>query len=135
MAGDAGNCGNAIPLIVFIEAEIFLIDLSGHLVHMAGDILFRFRIAGEIQVVRSAVGGGGMTEIAFYAEGGLPGIHRLLQVVMADIFWQYFEIVFGRFGIILWADGSHTDDHQAKKGANNSEFFVRKHDSRFDALI
>lgn len=43
---------DGLALVVFIEAKIFLVDLTGHLVHTTGDILFRLGITGEIEMMR-----------------------------------------------------------------------------------
>lgn len=48
MTGHAGNGGDHRPFVVLVEAEIFFIDLAGHAEHAAGDIFFRFGVAGEI---------------------------------------------------------------------------------------
>ena len=115
VTGHAGNSGYHGAFVVLIEAEKFFIDLAGHFVHAAGNVLLRLGIAGEIQPVRSAVGGRGMAETTFYAQRGLPFIHGFLQIVVADIFGQYFEIHLWLL-IVQRPDGGHPDDHKGDKG-------------------
>ena len=121
VARDAGDDGDRRTFIILSEAKIFLVDPTGHLVHMTGDILFRFGVAGEIQVMRSAVGGWGVAEITFYTQGGLPAVHDLIQVVMADILWQHLEIL---WAIFLRAGGGHADDHQTQERGDNDKLPV-----------
>ena len=136
MAGHATDGGNRLSLLILVEGKIFLIDLAGHLVHMTGDVLLRLRIAGEIQPVGGAVGRRGVTEITFYAKRGLPAVHYLVQVIMADVLGQHFEIVLG-FRILPGADGGHSDDHKAKQRGDDGDFLVMQHGGNeiLDALI
>ena len=129
VTGITGDGRDHCPLIIFVvlvEAKIFLVDFCSHLEHMTGGGLLRFVIAGKIQVTGGAVFGGGMTKIAFDAQRRIPAVHYLVQVIMADIFWQYFQVPFFWF-VILGTDRGHADHHQGKKGKNNSKFLVMQH--------
>ena len=103
VTGHAGDGLDQGAICIFIHGEKFLVDPGGHFVHVAGNILFRFCVAGEIEVVVRAVGGRRMAKVAFDAQGVLKSIHRLVQVIVADIFRKYFEISFGR----LVVGGAH----------------------------
>ena len=111
VAGHAGDRLYQVAVCILIHSEKFLVDPANHLVHMAGNILFRFRIAGEVQVMVGTVGRRRMAEVAFDAKGFLKCIHRLSQVIMADVFWKYFEISFGRL-VIGGAHGGDADCRQ-----------------------
>ena len=88
VAGDTGNGRDDLTLFVLIKAKILFIDLRRHLKHMAGDVFFRFGVAGEIEVMGGGVGC--VAEITFYAQGGLPVIHDLIQVLMTDVLREDF---------------------------------------------
>jgi len=105
VTGLAANSRYHFTLVVFVEAKVFFIDFSRHGIHMAGHVFFRFGVAGKVQVVVRAVGIWGMTKITFNAQGGLPAIHRAVQLVMADILWQNLQIFFWRFVILGGSDG------------------------------
>lgn len=130
MAGDTTDGRDGIAFVVFFEGEIFLVYFRGHLVHMTGDVLFRFGIAGEIEVVRGTVSRGGVTEITFHAKGILPLIHYFLQLLVGDILFQYLEIVFG-FRIILGTESGHAENDEAKQGGENGNFLEVKHGGIF----
>ncbi len=51
VASDAADGRDRRAFIIFVEAKIFLVDSTGHLVHMTGDVLFHFGIAREIEVM------------------------------------------------------------------------------------
>jgi hypothetical protein len=89
VTGHTGD-GRDRALVILVEFEIFLVDFACHDEHSTGHILFRFGIAGEVKMMVRAVGGRCVTKIAMYPQGGLPGIHDLVQIVMADILWKYF---------------------------------------------
>ena len=55
VAGDTGDRRNGFTLVVFVEAKIFLVDLTGHPEHMTGDLFLGFCIACKVEPVRSAV--------------------------------------------------------------------------------
>ena len=133
MAGDAADRGNDGAFVVLIEAKIFFVDLTGHLEHIAGNIFFRLGIAGKIQTMGSAVGGGSMTKSTFYTERSLPAIHHLFQVVVADVLWQYFQISFGL--IVLGTRRGHPGYHQGKETDYNCNFFVMQHIGDFGPPI
>ena len=103
VTGHAGDGRDQRTASILIHSEKFLVDPGSHFVHVAGDILFRFCVARKIEVVVRAVGGRRMAEVAFDAQGVLKFIHRLVQVIVADIFGKYFEISFGR----LVVGGAH----------------------------
>lgn len=90
VTGHTGDGWDHYALIVLIEIKVFLVDFSCHGEHVTGNILFRFCITGEVQVMVRTVSGRGVTEIAFDAQCGLPAIHRAVQLVMADILVKYF---------------------------------------------
>jgi len=110
MAGHAGNSRN-LSLLIFIEMKVFFIDLRCHLKHLTGDVLFGFGVTGKIQVMGSAVGGGGMAEITFYAQVVIKLMHDFFQLVVAGILRQHlqvFKAFLGRIG----RGKSHTRDHK-----------------------
>ena len=119
-------------LVVLVEMEEFFIDLLAHLVHVTGDILFRFGVAGEVEVMRGAVGGRRVTEVAMDAKRLFPRIHRFVEIVMTDILWQHFQISLWRF-VIGRTHGGHPDDGKGSKYGNNGEFFVMQHSG--DVLV
>lgn len=125
MAGYAGYGGYYGAFIVLIEAEIFLVDLCRHTEHAAGHILFRFFITGEVEVFGSAVFGAGMTKVTVDAQGCFPSIHYLIQVIVADIFGQYFQVSFRL--VFRRAGCGHADHHKTDKDQCNANFFVMQH--------
>ena len=133
MAGDAADRGNDVAFLVLIKAKIFLVDLSGHLIHTAGDIFFRLGIARKIQVMTRAVRRRGVTETAFYTERLAPAIHHFFQVVVADILWQNLEIVFGLF--VLRAEGGQAGEYEGEKAKGDDEFFAMQHIRNFGPPI
>ncbi len=137
MTGHAGNSRD-LPLLIFIEMKVFFIDLGCHLKHLTGDVLFGFGVAGKIQVMRSAVGGGSMTEITFYTQGGLPAVHDLVQVLVADVLGQDFQVF--EFSLsqrlvssnIRGTGGRHAEDRKSGQRQGNSQFFtMHDHNGRF----
>ena len=88
VTGYAGNGRDDIAFIVFVETKVFLVDSTGHLVHMTGDVLFRLGITGEIEMMRRAVGRRRMTKITLHTQGGLPAVHYFVQVLVTDVLWQ-----------------------------------------------
>ena len=108
MTGHATDDGYRCPFIVFGEAEIFLVDLPCHFVHMTGDVLFRFGVTGKIKMVRGAVRGWGMAEITMYTQRILPAVHDLIQVFMADILREDLEVL---WAVIRRIDCGHSNDH------------------------
>ena len=86
VTGHTADRGDSCTFIIFIKAKIFFIDLTRHSKHMAGDILFRFGIAGKIQAMGIAIGRRCMTKTTFDTQGSFPTVHYFLQIVMADIF-------------------------------------------------
>lgn len=130
VAGHAGDRGDHRALLIFVHAEIFFIDLAGHAEHMTGDILFGFVIAGEIQVMGGAVLGKGMAEITFNAQGGLPVIHDLVQLFVADILGEDLQIALRvpvRRGQMRTGSG-HSDHHECEERGGDSKLFVMQHD-------
>lgn len=91
-------------LVVTIEFKVFFIDFSRHSIHMAGHVFFWFGVAGEVEVMRSAVGGGGMTKITFNAQGGLPAVHGAIQLVVSDILRQNLQISLRRLLVFSRTD-------------------------------
>ena len=91
-------------LVILVEAKVFFIDFSRHGIHVAGHTFFWFGVTGEVQVVRGAVGGWGMTKTAFNAKGRLKGLHGTVQGIVADIPWQYLQISLRRLGIFSGTD-------------------------------
>lgn len=137
MAGHAGNSRN-LSLLIFIEMKVFFIDLRCHLKHLTGDVLFGFGVTGKIQVMGSAVGGGGMAEITFYAQGGLPVVHDLTQVFAAYVLgknFQVFKFFFGQrlvSGNVRGTGGCHAKDRKSGQRQSNSKFFTMEdHNGRF----
>jgi hypothetical protein len=141
VAGHAGDGGHHVAFFILIEVEIFFVDLSCHFKHMTGHFFFRFGIAGEIQSVGSAVIRGGVAEITFYAQGGLPVAHDLVQVFVADIFRQDLEVPFRLFivcrlvGKGRGTGGGHANDHQSGKYQCNCELFAMEHSEHFRSPI
>ena len=85
VAGHTGDGRDHLSFIVLVEFKVFLVDPGCHREHMTGDILFRFCVTGEVQAMRGAVGGLRVAKITMNAKRGLPGIHDLIQIIMADI--------------------------------------------------
>jgi hypothetical protein len=133
VAGDTADRGDDVTFLVLIKAKIFLVDLSGHLKHAAGNIFFRFGVAGEIQMMAGAVRRRGVTEAAFYTKCLAPAIHHFFQVVVADILWQNLKIVFGLF--VLGAKGGQAGEHEGEKAKGDDEFFAMQHIRNFGSSI
>ena len=131
MAGHAGDGREHVALIVLVEAKEFLVDPTGHLVHMAGDVLFRLGVAGEIQMMGRAVCGRRMTETAFYTQCCFPAIHDLIQIFVADVLWQDLQILRPLF---RWAGGGHSDDRQGRNRDEDCNFLVMKHMGNFGTV-
>ena len=130
MAGHTGDGWDHRAFVVFIEAEIFFIDLARHAEHVPCDVLFGFCIAGEIQVMRGAVCGGCVAEVATNAQGGLPLVHDVVEVLIADVLWQDLEISFVRLFVgkgCAGAGGGHPNDHESGECQSYSELFVLQH--------
>lgn len=108
VTGHTGHDRDHIALVVLTIFKIFLVDLVGHEEHMAGDVFLRFCVAGKVQMVVGTVGRPGVAEVAVYAKCGFPGIHRFIEVVVTDIFWQDLEVPFGRF-VVGGPHGGYTD--------------------------
>jgi hypothetical protein len=127
VTGHATDGRDCRAFIVFVETKIFLVDFSGHIVHMTGDIFFRFGVAGEVEVMIAAIGRRGMTKVAFNAQCGFPAIHDLVQIIMADILRKYFQVSLFGLVIVLGPDGGHSGCHQRKQAGNNCNFFIMQH--------
>jgi len=130
VAGHAGDRLYQRTVSILVHSEKFLVDPGSHLVHATGDILFRFGVAGEIEVMIAGVGVRRVAEVAFDTQGILKSIHRLVQVIMADVFGKYFEISLGRL-VIGGAHGGDTDCRQDRKDGNNCEFPGMHHKGKF----
>ena len=85
VTGHTADRGDSCTFIIFIKAKIFFVDLTRHPEHMAGDVLFRFGIAGKIQAMGIAVGRRRVAETTLDTQCSLPTIHHFFQIVMADI--------------------------------------------------
>ena len=114
VTGDTADGRNDGALVILIKTEILLVDLRGHPEHITRGVLFRFGITGIIQFLRRAVGRG-MTEITMYSKRIRPGMHGLLEVIMADVLWQYFQVPFWRL-IVRGTCRGHPDDQKRCKG-------------------
>ena len=125
VAGDAGYCGDRFPLFIFVKAEIFLVDLRGHLHHVPGNIFFGFRIAGKIQVVRSRVGRWRMAEIALHPQGFLEPIHHFVKVLMADVFWKDLQVLVRV--LVWWRGGGDPDNNKSNESKRSRKFFDMVH--------
>ena len=112
MTGHTRDDGNGCAFVVLGKTEIFFVDLPCHFVHMTGDVLLRFGVAGKIQMVRAAVRRRGVTEITVYTQRRLPAVHDLVQVFMTDILRKDLEVL---RSVIRRGGGGHSDDHQSKK--------------------
>jgi hypothetical protein len=130
VTGHTGDRLYYIALIIFVHAKKFFVDPDYHFVHVAGDSLLRFRVAGKVEVVVAGVGVGGMAEIAFDAQRGLECIHCLIQIVVADVFWKDFEVPL-RWFVVCGTHGGHSDYHQGGEDGDNCEFFVMQHVGNF----
>jgi hypothetical protein len=119
VAGHTFNRWNHLTLIVFIEAEIFLVDFCGHPHHAACDIFFGFFVAGKIQVMTCTVFRRGMAEITFYTQCHFEIIHDLIQVFHTDVLRQDFQVLelvlFRRFGRCD-SDRKEKTDHDDNEG-------------------
>ena len=131
MAGHAADGGDDRALVVFIEAKIFLVDLTGHLVHMTGNILLRFGITGEIEMVRSGVGRWRVAKTTLHPQGILPTLHGLFQIFVADILWQDLQILRPLF---RWTGGGHSYDRQGRNRDEDCNFLVMKHMGNFGTV-
>jgi hypothetical protein len=136
VAGHTGNGRGAISLFVLFKVKILFIDLRCHLEHLAGDVLFGLCIAGEIEVMGGAVGGGSVAKITFHAQRGLPVVHDLVQVLITDVLWEDLQVfeLFLCLGFFCGhrTGGGHTKDHKSHERQGNSEFFtVQDHNGRF----
>jgi hypothetical protein len=130
VTGHASHGRDHIALIVLVHLEIFFVDLVGHGEHMAGYILFRFCVAGKVEVMRGAIGGRCVAEVASDAQGIFPGVHNLAEFFVADVFWEDFEISFRRL-VVGGAHGGYADGRQDEEGGNDCEFFVMQHIADF----
>lgn len=111
-----------IVFVILVKMEILFVDLPRHPEHIPRHFFLRFVITGKIKLAGRAVLGWRMAEPAFNAQGGLPAIHYLFQVIVADILRQYFEI--SLWLVILWPGSGHSDNHQCDQREHNGEFFV-----------
>ena len=126
MAGHAGDGGDGFALVILIKAEILFVDLGCHFEHVAGDIFFRLGIAGKVQVMGGAVGGGCVTEVTFYAQRGFPVVHDLVEVLMADVFGEDLQVFM--VGLLVRGAGSgHTYYHQDYERGGDHQFFTVLH--------
>ena len=130
MTGHTGNGRNNYTFVVFVEAKIFFVDLTGHLVHMTGNILFRFGIAGKIEMMIRAVRRRRMTKITLYSQCSFPTIHDLIQIFVTDILRQDLQIL---WPFLRRTGCSHPGKSQSKDANNHGEFFVMVHTGSFDA--
>lgn len=126
MTGHTGDRWNCISFVVFVEGKVFLVDPTGHLVHVTGDVFLRLGVTGKIELVDRAVRKRSMTEITFYAECGFPTVHYLFQLVVCNVPGQHFEVVF-RLRVVLGADCCHAYDHEAKQGGDDNDFLKMQH--------
>jgi hypothetical protein len=136
VAGHTADGGGHFAFTVFIilvEAKIFFVDPCGHPEHVTGGVLFRFVIAGKIEMTGGAVFAGCMAKAAFNSKGCLPGVHHLVQVIMADILWQNFQVSF--WFVILWADGRHSYNHEDDQRTKHSYFLIMQHKEEFGPSI
>jgi hypothetical protein len=133
VTGDTADRWDSCPFVIFIEAKIFFVDLSSHAKHMAGDVLFRFGIAGEIEAMRSAVGRRSVAETTLNPQRSFPAVHHFFQIVVTDIFGQYFQISF--WLIVCGADCGHSGYHKGKETSDNCNFFVMQHIRDFGSPI
>jgi hypothetical protein len=131
MAGHAADGGDDRAFVIFIEAKIFLVDLTGHLVHMTGDILLRFGIAGEIEMMRGAVGRWRVAKAALHPQRRFPAVHDLIEIFVADVLWQDLQILRSRF---RWTGGGHSDDRQGRNRDEDCNFLVMKHMGNFGTV-
>jgi len=126
MASHTCDGGDGFALVILIEAEIFFVDLGCHLEHVTGDVFFRLGVAGKVQVMGGAVGGGCVTEVTFYAQGGFPAVHDFAQVFIADVFGEDLQVfMMGLF--VRGAGGGHTYYHQHYERGYNHQFFTVQH--------
>ena len=130
VAGHAGDRRYQHTVSILVHSKKFLVDPGGHLVHVAGNILFRFGVAGEIEVMAGAIGGRRVAEAAFDAQGILKCVHRLIQVIVADVFRKHFEISFGRL-VVGGAHGGDTDQRQGRQDGDNCNFLGMQHMGKF----
>ena len=133
MAGYAADGRYGVPFVILIEAKIFFVDLSSHTHHVPGNILFRFFIAGKIQVVGGTVLRSDMAEITFYTEGCFEATHHLIEIFVADVLGQDLEIPF--WFLIQRFGSGHAYYHESDKRQDNSNFFVMQHVLLFCARI
>lgn len=66
VTGDTGDGRDQCSVVIFIGLEKFLVDLTGHLVHLTRYGLFRLGITGEIEMMRIAVRGRRMTKTTLH---------------------------------------------------------------------
>lgn len=52
VTGHTGDRRNDLAVVILIHLEKFLVDLTGHLVHIAGHALFRLGVTGKIEMMR-----------------------------------------------------------------------------------
>jgi hypothetical protein len=131
VTGNTGDGRDDITLVVFIETKVFLVDSTGHLVHMTGDVFLRLGIAGEIEMMRRAIGRRRMTKITLHTQGRLPAVHDLIQLFVTDIFGQDFQIL-GPF--VRGTGGGHPNDGQCEDANDDGNFLVMQHMEDFDTV-
>ena len=126
VAGIAGNGHDLVTICILARFEIFFVDLACHFEHVTGDVFFRLGIAGEVQAMGSAIGGGCVAEVTFYAQRGFPVVHDLIQVFVADVFGQDLQVfVMGLF--VCGSGGGHAYYHQDYERGCDHPFFTVQH--------
>lgn len=131
MTGHAADGRNDGAIAVFIHLKEFLVDLTGHLVHITGHVLLGFGITGEIEMMRCAIRRRRMTKTTFYAQCRLPTVHGLYQILMTDVLWQDLQIL---GTVFRWAGGGHSDDRQGGDGDDDGDFLVMQHKGDFGSV-
>jgi len=81
----------------FEVAEIFFVDLSGHVHHVASHFLFWLRVACKFQV-RAICQVLRVTKTAFYTQRDLEVVHDFHEFFMRDVFGQHIIRFFGFIG-------------------------------------
>src|SRR5438105_14858437 len=109
-----------IAIFRFCPEKIF-VDLIGHLDHLAGNIFFRFLVAGHVPI-------GGidlyMTKITFHSQRSGKLIHDFIDSLLGDIFWKHFQIL--KF-LFRWLAGGYADNDKYDERGNGYNFIVELH--------
>ena len=99
---------------------------------MTGRRFLRLGVTGEIQSMRGAVTGRGMTEITMHTQRPRPAMHDMIEAILTDILGQYFQVSFGL--VVLGTHGDHSDEQDSEKGDDHGNLSFMKHSGNFGSL-